>query len=823
MEIMELNLQLNVPIIKVEIKGDGILSKRYFYIAFLIAIILSFIQITPASAAPNLEVKMDVGVNNKVKYSTPLPLNITVTNSGSAFSGDLVIDAAESYALGSGLVYPVDIAEGETKTIQLYLNGLSDDYMYSNNQQYRLVYFYEGGLEKGKLIDYKGSANARPQYYEPEATFIYTLTENSDRLSALLRLGQNTPQGYEVFHLNQLKNFEYPTDSKGFEMADILAVDEESITDLPQDVQQAIYDWVEQGGTLLVGASDQLSASMGIFQQRLPLKLLNERQSVSADSLKTLTGGGIFTQNIDVYHAEEKEGSKRLVTAGDTLLAASSTVGKGMIIQTTFSLGDQPLASMDGYSKLLTQLLNTHSQTKSNSATNYIGNYADYLPYEVGSVNELFPSFEVSPTALIIIVIVYILFIGPILYFILKRLDKREHAWWIIPVISVALSLCMFILGAKDRLVQSQIQQSAFYEVNTDGSLTGHYVETILSNRSGDFTFTTDKNTTAVATRNIGGMGGPTTERLHEKSYVEQHASGSSITLQNLKYWSVQSVVGETVIPNAGKMDISLTLKDGKLEGAIKNNFPFKLKDVAIWSGSREYEFGDIEANETLQVSRDLNTSLLLSPTISNYAYTYPQTKGELLPARLEKLKYGAGGLIDGERLPAVIAWADEALVGIELDGSADVSPVSFMIQTFEPKVEFSGEFKLNQDTLEETLEPKTQYGYMDLINPATNEWYLDQGEYDYYVSMPMELNDSVSNWTEIIISNKASNSMKLSIWNVKTSQYEEITENKHAIKENVGNYLSPDGQVRILVDFKDNGLGLPVIMPGVEIKGVAK
>lgn len=797
--------------------------KKNAFIVIFIVLISFFFHIDNASAAPKLEVKAEVGVSNKIKYNTPLPLKLTVTNNGSAFSGDLVIDAAESYAVGSGLVYPLDIAEGETKTIQLYLNGLSDDYMYTNNQQLSLFYFYEGGIENGKLIDYTGSKNVRPQYLDQFGTFIFTLTENSDRLTAFSRLSQNPPTPIEVLHLNQIKNFEFPTDSKGLEMADILAIDEINLSDLSEDAQQAILEWVQQGGTLLIGASDQVEASVGMFKEYLPLTISTERALVSKESLKKLSNGGNFTEGIEVYQAKEKEDSIRVLADGDTILASATKIGSGRIIQTTFSLGDQPLSGMAGYSKLLDSIVKIPSSVNANIGYAYGGNFNDYLPNEVGSVNELFPSFEVSTPILVMIIVIYILFIGPILYFILKRKDKREHAWWVIPIVSVALSICMFVFGAKDRLLQSQIQQSAFYKVNADNSLKGYYVESILTNRDGNFTFTTDNNTTAVATRNMNTMGGPSTERLHEKSYVKEHANGLTMSLRNLNYWSVQSIIGETNIPNAGNMDIQLKIVDGTIQGTIKNNFPFKLKDVAIWSGTREIKLGDIKANGTLQVSETIKGSILVAPSTANNNYSTPQKKKDLLPIRIEKLKYGASNLIEDEQLPAITAWTEEALVGIELDGNAKVSPVSYIIQTFKPDVKLSGEFTLDKDTLEEIVEPKSQYGYMELMNEQANEWFLEDGEYDYNVSIPKELLDGNAKWTEINVTNKDINRLELAIWNVESSQYEDITNKSTTLNKNLEQYISTDGQVKVLLRFSDNQKGTPVVLPEVQIKGVAK
>lgn len=792
--------------------------RKFYPLALLAAFIFSFIHVNPVSAAPSLEVKAEAGVSNKVKYNTPIPLKVTITNNGTAFSGDLVLDAAQSYNSGSGLVYALDLAEGETKTLQLYLNGLSEQYSY-DDQQKRMFYFYEGGIEEGELISHKGTKTLDPQFYDPAETFIYTLTDNSDRLSAFQKLRQTSMQNVEIFHLNQLKDFEFPNQAKGLSMANIIVVDEVSLTDYTTEQQQALHQWVKEGGTLLVGASDELQSTSGIFKKELPLILSDEKAIISQERLSELSGGGKFTDNIDVYQAQENEGSVRLLADEETILASSQLLGSGQIIQTTFSLGDEPLVSMDGYIKLISNLLDMKAPNQNQSFGMYYGGVNDYLPSEIGSVNELFPSFEVSTTLLIVIVILYILLVGPLLYWILKRMDKREHAWWIIPVFSVALSLGMFIIGAKDRLMQSQIQQSAFYQVDGD-NLTGHYVESILTNRGGDFTFEMDGQTTAIAS-NAYSLSSPADMALHEKSYVQNKDEGSAIYFKNLNYWSVQSVIGETNVPNAGKMDIQLMLKDGKMEGTITNHFPFQLHDVAIWSGSKERVLGDLEAGETLQVSEKVKNSVLLSPAIPKYEYSQPQSKDDLQPMRLEKLKYGAVGVSKDERAPIVTAWTEEALVGIELDGNADISPLAYIAQSFQPNVEVSGDFTLDHETLQDTLRSLSTSGYMDLLDETANEWSLDKGDYEFTVWAPKELAANAL-WKEISIANQASGSIEMAIWNWETSSYEEIEGKSVNLTQNLKRYIAPEGQLKMRIKMMDQ-TGTSVKMPKVEMKGVAQ
>ncbi len=277
-----------------------------------------------------------------------------------------------------------------------------------------------GALKKEKKVAYKGTKRLQANFLDPSTTFIYTLTDKSDRLSAYLRLSQFSSSGnVEIFNLNQLKDFTLPEDAQGYAMANIIAVDEISIADLSQNQQEALLKWVQDGGTLLLGASDQVLTTAGIFKDYLPLTLSQQMKTVSAGSLTKLSGGGIFTKDISVYTATDNQGSVAILKENDTTLAAKKKLGSGEIVQTTFSLGDQPLASMDGYAALTAKMLNI--QTLSQQGMMQGQSTMDQISYELRSINELFPSFEVSVSYMLIVIILYILIIGPLLYFVLKK------------------------------------------------------------------------------------------------------------------------------------------------------------------------------------------------------------------------------------------------------------------------------------------------------------------------------------------------------------------------------------------------------------------
>lgn len=788
-------------------------------LTLLVMLVISFLlPSTQASAAATLEVKATAGISGKAKYQSVVPLQVTVKNNGADFSGDMAINSANSYEAASAIVVPIDIAAGEEKTFTFYQDGLAD-YSYSDAD---LFAFYEGSIEKGKKVAYKGTKRLQSNFLDPSATFIYTLTDKSDRLSAFLRLSTFVVQSsVEVFNINQLKDYTFPEDSQGLAMANVIVVDEVAIADLTQKQQESLLKWVQDGGTLLLGAADQIDATAGILKEYLPLSLSQEMTSISAEALTKLSGGGIFTQPISVYSSTSSEGSLPVLTENNTVLAAKKKIGSGEIIQTAFSLGDQPLASMDGYAALIAKMIDIQNISQQGMMRQGQSSL-DQISYELRNINELFPSFEVSVSYMLIVIILYILIIGPLLYVVLKKMDKREHAWWIIPSISIVLSIVLFIVGAKDRIVQPQVQQSAFYKVNEDSSVNGYYVESILTNRSGDFVVNADQNTTAIALRNYNNFTG-TMGALHESSYIKENANGSTLTLRDLSYWSVQSFGGKTSAQNMGKMDIDITLKNEKLTGTVKNNFPFTLKDVTLISGVKEVKLGDIEAKGTLQVNKELKTTVLQKPSIfNNYNYSYPSKKDEVDPMRIERMKSLALPLVENDNQPILTAWTDQALVGVELETSANMSPITTLVQPFKGKVELSGPFTMKRNNFTYTLVPLSASGHYEKIDELNN-WYLSDGLYEVTMAMPDQFMDAVQSLNELTVSNKDVARMQIAIWNNETNVYEPLVDTKQVFTDKISKYFNQDGELRMEIKYGPDPSGEQTKLPDIELKGVAK
>ncbi|MGM9951047.1 MAG: hypothetical protein ACI33P_13020 [Lysinibacillus sp.] len=793
------------------------MKKRIGFLFFIVCL-LTALHVGPneAYAKAELEVEADIGLNNKIKQDKGAPLHVTITNHGDDFSGDFVIDAEVSYNIGSALVYPLDLASGETKTFDIFLEGYSEDMLYSNTRK-DYFHFYEGGIEKGERIGYKGDHYVTPSILEYDAKFIYVVTSNEDRLAGVKKISQFSAMPVQPYFINQTDGMELPEEASALEMVDVILFDEVAISDLTDEQQQALYSWVQQGGTVLLGDSDLGDAAAGIFAKQLPLALSEGRQVLTKDNLEKLTGNGVFSADIQVKEASLKQGSAIISSVENKIVAASTEIGQGKLIQTTFSLGDEPLASMGGYAKLLSTILSLETTSSTSIYNPSFGWGNDWTYY-----NELFPSFKFSSGWIITLIIVYILLIGPVLYFVLKRFDRREKMWLYIPMIAIVCSLAFFIFGAKDRIIKPQIQQMAMFDIQNDGTLLGSYTNALLTNKGGDFVFETDANTSAIAvmSNDLVNQSG----NLHKNSYIEKTATGTELTLNDLNYWSVQSFIGKTTISEAGKLEMELEFEQGKLTGTVKNTLPVDLKDVTVLTGTQEIVLGDLEAGGTLDVSEDTGSQTLVSArsSSSNYYYYGQAITGDLLEKQLEMLQTTAIDKTAHTKQPIITAWTDSSLVPVTYKGNANMSTISYFVQPFTPDIVLKGDVLLTNNDFTSEIEPidMNDYSHMDYEKP--NHAVIGEGEHRLSFQLASNTELSEITWQELEMTYD-SNLMTVEILNQKTGEYEPLGDSPAALTSNLSDYMLEDETITFKVTRVGIDNGESIKLPAIKLKGVAK
>ncbi len=770
-----------------------------------------------ASAAPDLSITVSAGLDSKAKEGEGAPVVFTVENNGSSFTGDLVFDTTSGQSSGAGLAVPITVGQGEKQTITMNVNSLEDPKIYGG-QVKKNVFLYENGWKNGREIPHSGTQLVTSMSFAPDTLFVAGLADNIDRLSSLKDIQLTGYQGMELLNLSKGDAAPLPSDAAGWGAADIIAVDRFAIADLTAAQQEAMLEWVTGGGILLLGASDNAAAEAGIFREYLPLELS------AAKELPPRLFNDKFKDPIPGFGAALAADAKTVTETNGTLLAAARPVGSGLVVQTSFTIGSDAFRSSIGAKRFWADLLNTSGKlTAQRPVQPYYSSPADDLSWSVGETNELFPSFKVSAPLLAGFILIYLFLAIPVLYAVLRKKDKREHAWWIIPAAAVTVSIAIFAYGAKDRLGKSQLQHSAVYEVGPDSRLSGYYVESLLTDKSGEFTFAVQKPSTVLvgssAVDVFGGSG-----RAHDRAVVEKSASEELLSFRNLGFWNVATFYGRTEMDNTGKFDMDLTFEKGQLTGTVTNTFPFAMDDIILLTGSKKISLGSAAAGETISVEKEIKASVLGSR--SSYQTgslgQMAASQKDLMDGRKEGLLEFSAAHLNSSIKPVLAGVTGTQIMELTLNGrKASTSPLSIVLQPVDIENVLSGTVKIDSEAMDMELVSVTGQP-ADLLDETTKEYFFYEDEYTQTWQLPENLVKEVTEWSSLQLLGTDTSRYGVSILNTVSGEYEPLEGKSTLTVEPAADYVTKEGKVTVKLMVADSQSGDPVHPPELRLTGEA-
>lgn len=786
---------------------------------FALLLVFIFIPEVTALAEPDLKVRVVAGIDGKAKYDKGGPISVTVENAGTPFSGDLVIDVMVTYDQGMGRAIPLEIGTGETKTVTYFVQNMGASTGMYGSPNTKSIYFYENGWRKGKEIPHTGAQNITATMYHEEKIMV-TFTNNVDRLVSLKDVNLGNGSNLQLADSAKIGITNFPDEALGWDPVDYMIIDEYAIADLQSEKQDALLEWVNKGGVVVFGSSDNNEGEAGAFSSYLPLNL-NEQFEIDPLTLNDWAKTDGFDEKVDGYVAALNEGAVSLLSERENVLIAYKKIGQGFIMQTAFSLGDEPTAKSAGMSTFWNTLL-SQAESMTLSSLNYYSNPYDSLQYTVGDTNELFPSFKVSAPLIFGIIILYLVLIIPVLYFYLKRKDKRESAWWIIPVVALITSFAIFGYGAKDRIGRAQTQHTAVLSVEQDGNLSGYYAESVLSNKSGDFTFTSQDRTTMSASlpSSIFGTSGIMT---HNGAILEKGASGSQMHFRNVGYWNVATVTGESRVDGVGEIKMDLTVDNGILTGSVVNEFPFELKDVAIWSGNDFIPIKDLGPGETVEINETLKSSPL-RPRLP-FQQSGSGNNNDLMKLRKDSVLSFFSDNMGVSQKPVLIGYTDTQIIPITLeDMKTSPSALTMIVQPVEVETIFQGEITVDTHMMDMYLTANEAGNGSYLIGNQYEEYFYEGIDYTQTWKIPEELSNLKVDWKSLTISNINNQLYASRVLNIVTGEYEEIDAKELVVTDNIEDYMTDEGIFMTQIVFHGGQDGDFVVLPKLELTGeVAK
>lgn len=545
------------------------------------------------------EITASIGFDSKYIIGRSTPFKFIVTNNGSDFKGELqmkvyLFESSERYSSQYAIFYvPLELSKNATKEVEMTAQVAS------------ITPFFTASLvnEKGNAICVKNfSAIAK----NPSTVWTGVLSDSPAELVYIKKndsfYNQQTSyyyggDGVEYFDTIYLDSKTLPNDSSVLNNFRMLIINDFNTANLSQEQKDAIAQWVNEGGMLILGTGVNAKKVLSGLGNITKFTVSN---AVTNVSLKNI--GDILVQDVSnlgslAVSDAQMENSDALLEQDGKVITSRVKAGNGTVVLHNFDLGKAPIADVGDIEILLRTFYENENPNIFNLT--YIDEYS-YNPVS-DRAGRMAPEKGTMMNIIFIIIGAYVIFVGPVLYIILKKKDKRERGWVIIPIVAMATTIVIYIAGGNSYYRSSII--NLISKVNIENGQNYAKAQIYGGIRSGDkgsLEFTADEDFHIdVSQMDYGNIYGEE-EVCALKINTE---STSEITYYGKASWDLNTFATEKEIDMGGALEAKIALKGDTLIGTITNNTNYDLEDIVLHVGSVYNKIDSCMSGETVEMN----------------------------------------------------------------------------------------------------------------------------------------------------------------------------------------------------------------------------
>ena len=700
-------------------------------LALLVAALL--LPAVPVSAASSIQIEARGLVGGRYEVGGWMAISVTLVNEGEPTSGTL----AAATEAGSVQRF-VEMPAGARKVVMLYLQP--EAFQRQVTVQYQEPNGTVEAVVETRVLEHAssqfaivgdGAGTLRPQ------------------LSSGDQIGLPAPLSLTVADL--------PERSEPLEGLSAIVWADDSST-LNEAQRRSIERWVANGGQLVIVGGPDWQARTAAFADILPLEDLTAVDAVPQVALASWSGADATTvEAATISTGTLRDGARGLVQAEDgTTLASMRPIGGGRVILIGNDLATEAFRGWEGSPRLWARLLPTNGALEQ-----FFG--GGFPPEEsqsaMGAALSNLPSLEVPPAELLLVVIVaYILLIGPISYVVLQRIDRRELAWVTAPLLVVVFTACSFGIGNSMKGSEVIVNQiSLIRSSGVGGAATVESYAGIFSPDRATYDLTVDDDALMGKMRQVGPDG---TQTSAADVVVEQgdpaHLRGLSIGV-----FGFEAVRADAIVEREAVLTTSWRTEGGVLTGTVTNEGTLPVEDVAYVSGGG----GDLIVAELApgdSVDFTVETTNFNGSSASDQVYGFggfdsaDEAQRQILIRRqvIDAL-VGFSGFMPGIELgvasrgPYVIGWRDEpGPVPIVIDG-LDALRYSHSVEVVSVRPSLGpGEVQIGPEQMGVAV--LSTEGDASTSGPGTV--LLGDGSATYSIALPLDASDMDVSELEILV-----------------------------------------------------------------------
>jgi hypothetical protein len=417
-----------------------------------------------------------------------------------------------------------------------------------------------------------------------------------------------------------------PASAQGYEMVDAVALADMPLDNLTEDQIDALKGYVRNGGTLILsGGSDLSRLKSAFYAEMLPLDGI---------TVRTVRDLGLLAQRyreplplpsqIGVLTGTRKPGTEALL--GDLVYRRS--YGAGTVLLTTFDYLDPTVRSWKEAPAFWRDLLRCNPTlvsprrmlaSNSRAAENSTQQLVDAMAGKQATN---------APPMLVVTLFLaaYLILLVPVSYFILKKLDKRELAWFTSPALILGFTVISYLIALSIKGGALTVNRVVTLEtIAGSDQVAGYGQMTLYSPRRAAYDIsmapTTDANSpyrTLIPSELLSGSGAVTGDLTVDMDTTAM-LRGAEVRL-----WDKRSFDTPVAANLGGTVEAKTRMLDNQnVEVVVTNKTRYTLQDCVLVNGGQANVIGTLAPGETKQqtlkwIYKDFSAGLTLPTPAQN-------------------------------------------------------------------------------------------------------------------------------------------------------------------------------------------------------------
>lgn len=545
------------------------------------------------SAGVPVALEASYGFDNMAKGGRYLPVYVTLSSqSEEVFEGSLRVVSMESDYNIYQYEFPVTLEAGETRQQNLNIPlGVKAD------QLYVCLYDSHDQMVMRKRLKLNTSEDI------PEL-LIGVISDTQDQLQYLDDVGVS----YSTLRTRVCAMIagSVPTQAAGLDQLDVLLISNYDIRRLSEDQIATIREWVNRGGVLVLGTGGRGVDSLFEF---LEDNLENEPEDLG--EIIVDMGEGYISQEtgnsgvvLECNDITLKEGTVLMESEGIPLLTAVP-MESGIIAAAAFDFADLApfcTANPSVVDKILTLLL---GDSRINGLSDYLYSGTSKTYWAVQGIINAGSMDKLPHIGLYAVVLVsYILLVGPGLYFFLKHRELRAYYRSGVVALSLLCTGIIYVISGKTRFTDTFFNYASILDVSEEVITESTYVN-MQAPYNRPYSVKLDP---AYSIRPVTRNAYYDAEQIPKFNGEEEPnvairygKDATTLKIQDMAAFSSNYFKLEKRFDNETGVGITAEIEyfEGDMNGLITNNMDCRLEDAAILLYGTMAYVGDLEPGET--------------------------------------------------------------------------------------------------------------------------------------------------------------------------------------------------------------------------------